>query len=170
MTLKVPPNEYFQDQKNGFFFADQNWFSIKVFIWGEPLGGLLAWFVFFVCVFVTEPGVRWVGSSETEERQNTESPVSLKQLVKGRPQRPHRLEHFHKVRQAVFGHRVPSRAPGVLLDLYNNVQKLILAPHNQDHPALVLVVLPLPRRFSLPVSSFSLTAAVKESSFKISDC
>ena len=117
-------------KKNGFFFADQNWFSIKVFIWGEPQGGLLAWFVFLFCFFVTERGVRWVGSSETEERQNTESPVSLKQLVKGRPQRPHRLEHFHKVRQAVFGHRVPSRAPGVLLDLYNNVQELISNIYN----------------------------------------
>ena len=66
--------------------------------------------LFFFCLFfVTEPGVRWVGSSETEERQNTESPVSLEQLVKGRPQRPHRLEHFDKVRQAVFGHRVAAR-------------------------------------------------------------
>ena len=65
--------------------------------------------LFFVCFVVTERVVRWVGSSETEERQNTESPVSLEQLVKGRPQRPHRLEHFHKVRQAVFGHRVAAR-------------------------------------------------------------
>ena len=64
MTLKVPPNKYFQDRKNGFFFADLNWFSIKVFIWGEPQGGLLAWFVLFVCFFVTEPGVSWLAAQK----------------------------------------------------------------------------------------------------------